>query len=344
MNTKLSKTQEIQRSGKEQAAASIGAYREETFSGTLLQADERPVGYSGGAQTREGRPDTGSRGADSGGIGFGRVFAAEWERLWKRRGLRWMACSAPLLALISAKYLLLQNASLQPGMPEYATAGNMPVLALAEMLITAFSGMMLVLAGLSVTEEYRSGQLRMGMLRAVSLGRIMTAKWLVSLLYVWIQLGAYFVCSVAIGRIGFPKPETYPLFYGAGTVDYAQGLVYDLGYYALAALALAVLLTVIFWMASIARSATAALGLGIGFLLLSYALPTALSYFRPWFEAEAYIRIYFLSLLMIEWEGLAAMLANLHGLLIWNLSVMSGYGILFGGWTAWIWKRRDSYE
>lgn len=331
-------------SGNEQAAASVGAYREETAAGPLLQAGERSSGYFDVDPPRPDRPGSGSRGADRERLGFGRVFAAEWERLWKRRGLRWMACSAPLLALISAKYLLLQNASLRPGLPEYATAGNVPILALAEMLITAFSGMMLVLVGLSVTEEYRSGQLRMGMLRAVSLGRIMAAKWLVSLLYVWIQLGAYFLCSAAIGLIGFPKPEKYPLFYAAGTVGYAQGLVYDLGYYALAALALAVLLTVIFWIASIARSATAALGLGIGFLLLSYALPMALSYFRPWFEAEAYIRIYFLSLLMIEWEGLAAMLANLHGVLIWNLSVMAGYGIVFGGWTAWIWKRRDSYE
>ncbi|OWR31714.1 hypothetical protein CDO73_04315 [Saccharibacillus sp. O23] len=331
-------------SGNEQADVSLGACREETSVGPLAQTGERSVGHSGSAPARQRRPDAGRREAGGERIGFGRVFAAEWQRLWKRRGVRWMACAAPLLALISAKYLLLQNASLQPGLPEYATAGNMPVLALAEMLITAFSGMMLVLAGLSVTEEYRSGQLRMGMLRAVSLRRIMAAKWLVSLLYVWIQLGTYFVCSAAIGAIGFPKPERYPLFYGAGTVTYAQGLIYDLGYYALAALASAVLLTVIFCIASIARSATASLGLGIGFLLLSYALPTALSYFRPWFEAEAYVRIYFLSLLTIEWEGLAAMLANLHGLFFWNLSVLSGYGLLFGGLTAWIWKRRDSYE
>lgn len=296
------------------------------------------------SQTEKSPTDRSGQAAGRGHIGFGRVFAAEWERLWKRRGVKLMACAAPLLALISAKYLLLQNASLRPGLPEYATAGNVPVLALAEMLITAFSGMMLVLAGLSVTEEYRSGQLRMGMLRAVSLVRIMAAKWIVSLLFIWIQLGAYFVCSAAIGLAGFPRPERYPLFYGAGSVTYAQGLIYDLGYYALAALASAALLTVLFAIAAVARSTTAALGLGIGFLLLSYALPTALSYFRPWFEAGAYIRIYFLSLLMIEWEGLAAMLANLHGLFFWNLFVMLGYGILFGGLTAWIWKRRDSYE
>lgn len=285
-----------------------------------------------------GRSEAGFR------LGFGRLLAAEWQRLWKRRSVRLMACAAPLLSLVSVKYLSSQNAGLHPGIPEYATAGNVPVLALAEMLITAFSGMMLVLAGLCVTEEYRGGQLRMGMLRAVSLGRIMAAKWLVSLLFMLIQLGLYFLCSAAAGWVWFPKPERYPLFYGAGSVTYMQGIGYDLAYYGLAALALAVLLTVFFWIAAAARSTTAALGLGIGFLLLSYALPTTLAYFRPLFEPTEYARIYFLSLLMIEWEGLAAMLANLHGLFFWNLSVLLGYGALFGGMTAWIWKRRDSYE
>ncbi|OWA36058.1 hypothetical protein B9G55_09355 [Saccharibacillus sp. O16] len=277
-------------------------------------------------------------------VGFDKVFAAEWQRLWKRHSVRLMACAAPLLALASAKYLSAHNISLHPGVPEYATAGNVPVLALAEMLITAFSGMMLVLAGLSVTEEYRGGQLRMGMIRAVSLGRIMAAKWLVALLFMWIQLGLYFICSVGVGLIWFPKPESYPLFYEAGNVTYMQGIGYDLAYYGLAALALAILLTVFFWIAAAARTTTAALGLGIGFLLLSYMLPTTLNYFRPLFETAVYVRIYFLSLLMIEWEGLAAMLANLHGLFLWNLSVLLGYGALFGGMTAWIWKRRDSYE
>ncbi|WP_172256164.1 ABC transporter permease [Saccharibacillus deserti] len=281
---------------------------------------------------------------NSGGVPFGRLLQAEWRRLWKRRTVRLMALAAPLMALVSAKYLLSQNGMLHPGLPEYATAGSMPVLALAEMLVTAFSGMMLVLAGLTVTEEYRSGQLRMGMLRAASLTRIMSAKWLVCLAFMWIQLAAYFVCSAVVGRIWFPNPDTYPLFYEAGQAAYAEGLLYDLGYYALAALVLAALLAVFFWIAAIGRSSTVTLGLGIGFLLLSYLLPTVLTYFRPLFETQEYVRLYFLSLLMVEWEGLAAMLANLHGLRLWNLGVIGGYGLLFGAMTMWVWKRRDSFE
>ncbi|CAM4234307.1 ABC transporter permease [Saccharibacillus endophyticus] len=278
------------------------------------------------------------------GVRFARVLEAEWRRLWKRRPVRLMALTAPAASLVSAKYLLSQNALLDPALPEYATAGNVPVLALAEMLVTAFSGMMLVLAGLTVTEEYRGGQLRMGMLRAVSLTRIMAAKWLACLSFVLIQLALYFLSSVVIGRFGFPNPASYPLFYEAGTVSYAQGIFYDLAYYGLAALALAVLLTVFFWIATIGRSSTAALGTGIGFLLLSYAAPTLLNYFRPLLDAGVYMRMYFLSLLMIEWEGLAATLANLHGLAVWNFGVLAGYAILFGGMTAWAWKRRDSFE
>lgn len=282
--------------------------------------------------------------SSGGGVGFHRLLAAEWGKLWNRRVVRLMALAAPLMALVSARYLLSQNGALDPGLPEYATAGSVPVLALAEMLVTAFSGMMLVLAGLTVTEEYRSGQLRMGLLRAVSLKRIMAAKWAVCLSFMWIQLALYLICSAAIGRIWFPNPDTYPLFYGAGFATYGQGLLYDLAYYGLAALALTALLTVFFWLAAVGRSSTVTLALGIGFLLLSYLLPTLLTYFRPLFELEAYVRLYFLSLLMIEWEGLAAMLADLHGLRLWNLGVIAAYGLLFGVMTALIWRRRDSFE
>ncbi|NGZ76249.1 hypothetical protein [Saccharibacillus alkalitolerans] len=279
-----------------------------------------------------------------GGVGFGRLLTAEWRKLWKRRSAKLMALAGPLTGLVSVKYLLSQNAALDPGLPEYATAGSVPVLALAEMLVTVFSGMMLVLAGLTVTEEYRGGQLRMGMLRAVSLGRIMAAKWVACLLFMLIQLGTYFVCTAAAGRALFPNPESYPLFYGAGRVSYGEGLLYDLRYYALAALALGVLLTVFFWLAAVGRSSTVTLGLGIGFLLVSYMLPTLLSYFRPLFGTEEYVRIYFLSLVTIEWEGIAAMLADLHGLRLWNLGVLAGYGLLFGLMTVWTWKRRDTFE
>ncbi|MEJ8306232.1 ABC transporter permease subunit [Saccharibacillus sacchari] len=278
------------------------------------------------------------------GIGFARILEAEWKRLWKRRAVRWMAWTAPVAALVSTKYLFSQNTTLDPGLPEYATAGNVPVLALAEMLITVFSGMMLILAGLSVTEEYRSGQLRMSMLRAVSLPKIMIAKWISCLVFVLIQLALYFLCTVAMGRLAFPDPATYPLFYDAGTVSYAEGLLYNLAYYGLSAVALGVLLAVFFWIAALGRSSTAALGLGIGFLLLSYVLPIMLTYFRPLLEAKVYLRLYFSSLLMIEWEGLAAMLANLHGLQYWNIGILAGYGLLFGGTTVWIWRRRDSFE
>ncbi|MCQ4088041.1 hypothetical protein [Saccharibacillus sp. JS10] len=277
-------------------------------------------------------------------VGFMRLFEAEWRRLWKRRSVRLMAFTAPLAAMLSAVYLLSNNQRLDPGLPEYATAGNVPVLALAEMLITVFSGMMLVLAGLTVTEEYRGGQLRMVMLRAASLTRIIAAKWLACLAFVFIQLLLYLGCCVVIGKMVFPNPDTYPLFYDAGIVSYAQGLLYDLEYYGLATLALAVLLTVFFGIATIGRSSTAALGLGIGFLLLSYAFPTMLAYFRPLLDTQVYFRLHFSSLLMIEWEGLAAMIANLHGLALWNISVLAGYGVVFGGMTALIWKRRDSFE
>ncbi|MDO3410103.1 hypothetical protein QWJ34_10050 [Saccharibacillus sp. CPCC 101409] len=289
------------------------------------------------------RPKRGKAAAGS-GVGFRRLVAAEWHRLWKSGAVRLMALSAPLLALVSAKYLLSQNAVLDPTLPEYATAGNVPVLALSEMLITAFSGMMLVLAGLSVTEEYRGGRLRMSMLRAAPLTRTMAAKWTVCLTFMLIQLGLYLLCTLAAGRMFFPNPETYPLFFDAGDVTYAGGLLYDLKYYGLAALVLAAMLTVLLWIAAVGRSSTVTLGVGIGFLLLSYALPTVLTYFRPLLDPDTFIRIHFLSLLMIEWEGIAAMLGKRYDVLVWNLGVIAGYGSLFGLLTFGVWKRRDNFE
>jgi hypothetical protein len=104
------------------------------------------------------------------------LILAESERLFKRK-LTWVVLAmAPIGLFVAASYLQKQNGQISSSLPEYTVTGNFAVLGLAEMLFTAFNALLLVFITLMITEEYRTGQLRMVMIRARSMGELVVAK------------------------------------------------------------------------------------------------------------------------------------------------------------------------
>ncbi|MFP3846967.1 ABC transporter permease, partial [Priestia filamentosa] len=131
------------------------------------------------------------------------LILTEWERLFKRK-LTWIVLAmAPAGLLVAASYLQKQNGQLSPELPEYTFTGNFAVLGLSEMLFTAFNALLLVFITLMITEEYRTGQLRMVMIRARSLGELVTAKVLVILGFLFLFFILYFLSSYLIGFFFF---------------------------------------------------------------------------------------------------------------------------------------------
>lgn len=105
------------------------------------------------------------------------------------------------------------------------------MLSFEEMLLTAFNMFVIMLTASVVTDEYRSGKLRLVMLRAYSFGQIFWAKTFIVLLTMFLLVAFYFVCSYFAGYWMFPHTNEFPLFYHNEMVDFWSGLTYNLAFY-----------------------------------------------------------------------------------------------------------------
>ncbi|MCM3112594.1 ABC transporter permease [Lederbergia lenta] len=271
------------------------------------------------------------------------LMISEWERLWKRKVTWLMVAVLPIMAFASAKYYQKQNNSITSELPQYAVLGNFPVLGLSEMLMTIFNMVVLVIAAIIITEEYRSGQLRMVLIRTYSFQQIIIAKFTVLLSFIFLYLTAYFIICYGIGYAMFSHPETYPQFYYEDQVTNIEGLIYNLKFYGLAFLTLIAMSSVVFFIATISHSTTTTLGVGVGFLFISFSYPNIVNMLQLLLKNEIVMKIIFTSIPMIQWEGLTMMLAKSSSLLGWMFLMLLGYILLFNLLTFIVIKKRNIF-
>ncbi|WP_080873629.1 ABC transporter permease [Oceanobacillus timonensis] len=271
------------------------------------------------------------------------ILSSEWNRLWKRK-TTWLAfLSIPVLLFAAASYLNTQNAAISPDVAQYTVAWNFPVLGLSEMLFTAFQGVVLLLISLSVTEEYQSGQLRMVLIRSYSFRKVMTAKYMVIIGTMLLFFVLYFICSHVIGLFLFERPDEYMQFYYSSPVSVAEGISYNMKFYSLAFLTMIVMITVFFLLAIISRTTTTAIGAGVGFLLLSFTYPQILNFFHELINEGTYMRLFFTSIPMIQWEGLTLMLSENKEWLYWNLLILFMYMVPMVSFLYFICRRKNAF-
>lgn len=272
-----------------------------------------------------------------------RLLRSEWERLWKRKTTWLLFLSIPIILIASAKYLSMQNEAVSPILAQYTVAWNFPILSLSEMLITAFQGIILILVVFSVTDEYRTGQIRMVLIRSYSFTEIMIAKFLVSIGAILLFFMTYFILSYLLGMVIFPTPEEFPLFYHDGLATAFEGLIYNLKFYGIAIATAITMISIMFFIAVVSRTTTTAIGTGIGFLLLSFTYPNVLPYFQPILSEALYMKLFFTSIPMIQWQGITLMLAEEPHLVGWNFGVISMYTLLFACLTMLTINKKDSF-
>jgi len=270
------------------------------------------------------------------------LLQSEWERLWKRKTTWLLFLSIPLILLGSAKYLLSQNEILSTDLPQYTVAWNFPILGLSEMLITVFQGVILVIVAFMVTEEYRTGQIRMVLIRSYSYTEIMVAKFIVSVGAILLFFFAYFILSNLLGVILFPTPKEYPLFYHKGLVTVFGGIIYNLKFYGIAIFTAISTIAAMFFITVVSRTTTAAIGMGIGFLLFSLFYPNVLSYIDL-FEEPLQMKLFFTSIPMIQWQGITFMLAEESYWVGWNFFILSIYLLVFLGLTKLVIRKKDFF-
>lgn len=249
-----------------------------------------------------------------------------------------MYMAIPLIAWLSARYYAGHNAEVSTSSPEYTVFGNYPVMGLAEQLMSTFNVFIIMLIVMTVTQEYRSGQMRMILLRAYSFRRIYLAKWLVVLTALFLFQLAYFAASYLVGYVMFEQTDAVHLFYHDEPVSNGEAFFYNVGYYAIGFLTLIAVASVMMVIAVWSDTTTVAVGLGVGFLLLMIFSPSIVSRLIDSFNWSPYWQ--FLSIFQIQWLGIVSMMADPF-LLYFNLSILGLYIVLGVGASYWIFTKQD---
>ncbi|WP_433946682.1 ABC transporter permease [Paenibacillus sp. SN-8-1] len=238
------------------------------------------------------------------------LLLSEMERLWKRK-LTWVFFLAiPLIIFATAKYYMSTNLLTPVNSPEHVSSQNFPVMALIEQLIVVFNIISLIMLTLSFTEEYRSGQLRMVMLRAFTFGQLFTAKYLAYVITIVLYFVAYLGNAVVMGQLFFGSEPSVRLFYHETSASGAELLIYSLQYYGTALLTTLAMGSVFTFIAVICSTSTASIGVGKGFLLLSMGYPTIYSVANKVLKLQLPDQLELLSITQIQYKGVALMLSD----------------------------------
>lgn len=269
---------------------------------------------------------------------------SEWERVWKRKTTWLLFLSIPIILLAAASYVVKQNDTLTADVAHYTSAWNFPIMGLSEMLFTVFQGVILVLVAFIVTDEYQDKTIRMILIRSYSNLEIIISKYLVSIFALAAFFAAYLAISYAVGFIYFDRPAELALFYQQGMATPFESFVYNLEFYGIALLSSIVMLTVLFFISTIAHTTTAAIGTGIGFLLFSFLYPNVVTYFTPLIGEELVIKIFFTSIPMIQWQGITYLLADQPFMAQWNCGVIAIYWLLFASLIVLAANKKDYFQ
>lgn len=274
-----------------------------------------------------------------------RLIISEWERLWNRK-ITWLCFIFILPVLLAtARYYLGRNETLSPKEVEFSTVAKFPVLALSEQLMTVFNLVLLLLLVFSVTEEYRTGQLRMVMIRSYSFAQIFFAKWVTVLGTLLLFHITYFIGSYVVGSLFFPHNDNVLLFLHSTPSTFQEAMIYNVQYYAIAFLTLVAMSCVVLFFTVISSTTTTAIGTTIGFLLLSLVYPSLFQTFTYGLEPSPSPKWNFLSLTQIQYEGITALLAENPNqtMVVFAMEIFFLYCFIFGIAAYVLFVKKDRF-
>lgn len=275
-----------------------------------------------------------------------KLFSSEWERMWSKK-ITWICfICIPFILLGTIKYYLGKNAHFTLSSPEYTTFLNFPSVAMQEQLITAINMLLLLLIALSITEEYRSGQLRMVMIRRYKFSEIIIAKYLVVLSVVFLFLVGYFIFSIILGYIILPKSDTTMFFFVKHPFTFKESLIYNFKYYTISFITLAAIGAFYMFIAIISKTTTIAIAINVGFLMFSgiygYMIQIFSKLLTNIIGLEAVCKSMFLSLIQIQYQGICVLLSGKSYLRSWILGVLAVYIVLFSVLSYFLARRQDN--
>lgn len=266
-----------------------------------------------------------------------KLVYAEWQRMWIRKSTWLFIFAIPVILIASSQYLLNQNTKIPKDSPDYTYANSFPIMGLAEQLTFAFNIIVLIIVVIGFAQEIHTGQLRLIIQRSYSYREVILAKLINVSLFLLIFLSIYFIGSYIVGFSLFDYKREIHLFFHEDTKSGINVFLYNLAYYGLAFLSLTAAVSVYALFSIVSKSTTSAIGLGMAFLLFSIAYPTL---FNMSGSSSAFIL--FSSLPMIQYQGIAVMLAS-NSVLYYNLFVLITYIITANALIFFFTNKKDFF-
>ncbi|MBM7714535.1 ABC-type transport system involved in multi-copper enzyme maturation permease subunit [Bacillus thermophilus] len=211
-------------------------------------------------------------------------------------------------------------------------------MSIAEVFMLYFNLVAVLIIIMSFTHEYRTGQLRMVLQRSHRFSSVFFAKNLVVLLYLFLLVVFYFICSLVAGWFFFDSAEEVYLFFQIEPVTPIYSLGYSAVYYLLSFLSLAAVASVTIFLSVISKSSTSAFAVTVGFLLVSMLFPVLLGMFG---ESIGYSQYVYFSLIEIQFSGVVQMLTDNVFLKGWIFAVMIAYIFLGTAASLLVFLKRD---
>lgn len=280
------------------------------------------------------------------------IFKSEFERLWKNKLTLFCFMLIPLAIIGSSKYYLGNNLKLPVTSAEYTSFGNYSFMMFQEMLATLFNFIAILLVCISITEEYRKGEIRLIMIRGYSFKEIYLAKVASIISTIFIFFVVYFLLSTAIGYFIAPKLYRVKLFYHSGTVSNLKAIFYSLKYYALGFLTVLAILSVFTFFSVTFKSSTGTIAACICFLVGSFIFSQVIEQCEIMLASNPHNgtnlikiieKLYLITIPKIQHLGICMVLAEHPVLNYWILGVLAVYIIIFTSITCAIFSKRDNF-
>lgn len=256
------------------------------------------------------------------------LFICEFERIWSKKSTWFLFLVIPFVIIASGKYYLSHNLEVGLTSAEFTSVGNFPAATIQEQLMTFFNASALLIIALAITEEYRTGEIRMVLIRCKSFGQLFVCKILAIFTTIFMMLVTYFICSVLIGYILMPWVDKISIFYYEGSFTISQSFIYAFKYYGYSFITLLAFASVGIFIGVISRSITTAIGSGVGFLLFSFIYPQLVYIFSTIKGAET-MKFQLLSITHIQHMGIAMALGEKSMFLGWSSLILLVYICMF---------------
>lgn len=201
-----------------------------------------------------------------------KLFISEWQKLWRRK-VTWILFITTVLNLIYfIKFSIKNNIGITPDNLKYISALNFPSNLLKNQIVSIFDIMVIIFIVMAVTNEYRTGQLRMVMTRNICFDEIFKAKYLVIVSTMFLFLTVNFLLSTFLGYLALPH-ENVKFPYCLRTFTISESISYNIKYYIVTGIVLVAFISVIMYISLISKTTIEAITLSLIFMFISVMLP-----------------------------------------------------------------------